>query len=206
MYIYVIDERVNDYWMQRTAELQPEPKEIIVVNRVMGMRQICESVRNHVQDNGIWILYIVGHGRTFEEPSRVELGRDNLTADTAFHFQQLRNLWTGEYPRIEVHSCYVASVTPPVCRELSFENLSDVPVIIRGRIGALRGTAVPRHRVCTPGTPGPDAPGHVIMRALANEAGVTVVAAVDPQYADHQFSMEGPRRYHRPAVYYRRDQ
>ncbi len=123
MYVYVIGQNL-DYWAIRTAETQPNPKEILTVTCHWSMDRICRRVCEIAED-GISVLFLVAHGETHNTPSRIALGQ-GLTGGTASQFNLLRNYWIGEYPRIEVHACYTASETPPNCRELPNPGLMGI--------------------------------------------------------------------------------
>ena len=162
------------------------------------MDRICRRVRETGDPDGISVLYLVAHGETHGQPSRIALGM-GLTQATARNFILLRNCWVGLHPRIEVHSCYVASETPPDCHPNPNAGFIN-------RVSSAIGGRVPRGQTCQPGTPGPAAPGHAIMQELANAAGVLVIAPVNAQFADFQFTFEGPVRHYRPTAYFLRRQ
>jgi hypothetical protein len=57
---------------------------------------------------------------------------------------------------------------------------------------------------CPAGIRKANAPGDAIMQALADAAGISVIAAVNAQTADANFRFEGPVRYYYPERYYHR--
>lgn len=195
MYVYVVDDRLGNRlrgggvevlisgWL-RFAQGRPGPKRVIRVNEAWSVDRICRRIR---EAGLIRILYLCGHGRTHQARGYVELGH-GLTLGSARSFELLRHHWAGRYPRIEVHSCGVASVTRVRCRPNP--NYDE---------NYMWNTE--RSRICT-GISGPAAPGHRIMQALADAAGVLVMAGVDDQWPDARFQFEGPVRHYRPAEYF----
>jgi|WetSurSiteA1Bulk_404760.scaffolds.fasta_scaffold18051_2 hypothetical protein len=131
---------------------------------------------------GIGVVRFICHGNS----GRVWFG-SGLTAGTAAGFQLLGGHFTGEHPRIEVHACAVLSGTSVDCGPVQRDTSHSV-------------AGFPRDfQRCLPGTIVESGPGHVIMQALANAAGVTVVAAYNVQWTDPELALEGTVRYFHPA-------
>jgi hypothetical protein len=97
--------------------------------------------------------------------------------DTA-DFRLLRGSWVGPYPRIEIHACGVASATPVWCR------LDPARLRLE----------------CQPGTADRNGPGQQLVQAMADNAGVLVIAGLNVQRGAP--GLEGPLVYCRPAVSY----
>lgn len=140
--------------------------ENISVTADWSMDRICRRILERVNQHGslgLGMLRLICHGNM----GVVELG-SGLTLITAGRFVLLRGRWSGNYPRIEVHSCGV---------------LSGVPVTLEHQEGTMDLSA----------------PGHAIMRELANAAQVLVIAAYNVQDADGRMAFEGPIRHFRPS-------
>lgn len=143
----------------------------IIVDQTWSIRKICNRVR---QQRLVGVLRLLCHGNS----SFLELGTGiRVPADTT-SFQLLRNIWVGDYPRIEIHACGVASATPVGC---TFR--WDPPGL-----------------ECEPGTSPPDNPGRQLVQAMADNAGVLVSASLDVQRGAPGF--EGRVVHCRPAEYF----
>lgn len=144
------------------------------VDQNWSMDRIARRVLEESPD-GIGVLRLMCHGGGM---GNLTLGQ-GLTAATARQFQILHGHFAGQHPRIEVHACGALSTTPVVCP----------PNITPNQVGS-----------CTPGTIARGGPGHAIMQALADAAGVLVVAPFNAQLVSGtQFTFEGPVQYFRPA-------
>jgi len=160
------------------------------------MDRVCRRVKSMSRCR-VGLLYLLCHGNM----GQVALGQ-GLTVASASHFEILRSCWVGNYPRIVEHACLVASATPTVCQpsaSVSPAQMAAGACAIRGR-DATTGADT----CCSAGSRGPSAPGHALMEAVSDAAGVLVIAAIDPQLTDANFQFEGPIRYYRPAEYYHR--
>ena len=203
MYIYVVDQRVemNSSVRRRVLENRPQPKEVIYVNREWSIDRICRRIRSFGNDSGIFILYLLGHGFPFGRNQEggtpeVEIGQ-GLRMFSVNRFSMLRNIWIGNHPRIEVHSCYMVSEELGQCRNRTWsENFMER---YHDRGAYWRGERVARAHDCTAGRLGSTAPGNMLMQALANASGVTVVASADAQHIDVNWEMEGQRRWYPPV-------
>ena len=169
---------------------------IIEITPEWSMDRICRRV-NERGSEGVGVLYLLSHGNV----GSVQLGQ-GLTAANAGSFQLLRGRWVGQHPRIEVHGCLVASTTPTVGQPAA----GVTPAEAAAGACATRGrSAITGQSMCySAGTRGANAPGHQIMQALANAAGVLVVAGVNVQLTDSDFQFEGPISHYYPIVYYHR--
>ena len=143
----------------------------IMVDQTWNIRKICTYVRRQGQ---VGILRILCHG----SPSFLQLGTGIRTPRDTTAFQLLRNIWAGEYPRIEVHACAVASSTNIACT-------------FRWR---------PPGRDCTPGTLTRNSPAMQMLQSMADNAGVLVSAS--PDYQNNRPGFEGRVVHFRPAVYF----
>jgi len=167
---------------------------IINITSAWSMDRVCRRVRSMSRCR-VGLLYLLCHGNM----GQVFLGQ-GLTAASASNFEILRGCWVGNYPRIEVHACLVSSATPTVCQPSA--NVS--PAQMASGACDIRGEHAGVEICCSGGTRGENAPGHALMQALADAAGVLVIAAIDPQLTDANFQFEGPIRHYRPAEYYHR--
>jgi len=197
MHVYVIDESL-DYWWRRTAEVQPEPKAVISVNHTWEIERICRRVAG-VARAGLGVLALAGHGRTLLDPGDLQIG-EGLSLERAWHFAQLRGLWTGRHPRIEIHACYAASemVTAPRCRPNPDRAWQSFTAAVES-IGSRQRREITHADICVPGQLGPAAPGGRLLREIANRAGAMVLAGCDAQFADWGFRLEGPVRWYQPV-------
>jgi len=143
----------------------------IMVDQTWTIYQICTRVRDH---GPVGVLRILCHGA----PSYMELGTGLRVPRDTIPFQHLRGSWGGAYPRIEIHGCGVASSTDVWC-EWRWRPM---------------GTA------CVPGTSSPNSPGRQLVQAIADNAGVLVIASIDVQRGTPGF--EGTIVHCRPAVSY----
>ena len=166
---------------------------IINISSTWSMHTIAARVAARSGRRGVGVLFFCCHGNV----GTIALGQ-GLTAGNAWRFRALRGCWVGQYPRIELHSCLVASATPSVC--VPAGDVAPAPVAVCGT-NAFTGEAV----CCTGGSrpPGVAVPGDAILKRLADAAGAAVKAAVNPQLADAGFEWEGPIRFVRPSRYYR---
>lgn len=171
---------------------------VIDIDSDWSMDRICRRVRERTGDR-VGVLYLLSHGNV----GSIQLGQ-GLTQANAASFQLLRGCWVGQQPRIEVHACLVASATPVVAQPAAGVSPAAVAT---GACATRAEDAVTGVDMCySAGTAGANAPGHVIMQAVADAAGVMAVAGVNVQETDSDFQFEGPiQRYH-PAVYYHQPQ
>lgn len=191
--VYVIDKRIHANQrdlMQEIRESRNTPgsffNEVITVNQNLTMEQIC--LRVIARSGGeIGVLRIVSHGNA----SSIELGTGAQTPNHVWNFRLLRGHWVGRYPRIELHVCGVASATRLSCTTVDFPDTET----------ALAQLAT----ACTPGTVNPNSAGHALCQALADSAGIPVVASYDVQLGPQPSGLEGRIRYFIPAQYFRRD-
>jgi hypothetical protein len=169
-HINVVDDRLGDQF-HRYAQREHwrGPAAYIRVNSQWSMDQIARRILQNAP-RGLGVVRLCSHGNS----GHVELGQ-GLTAANAWRFQLLSGHWQGRFPKIEVHACGVLSATPVAC------------------------PASPRPGTCTPGTVALDGPGHAIMQALSNAAGVLVTAAYHVQWSDRDFRYEGQVGHFRPA-------
>lgn len=143
----------------------------IIVDQEWSIHRICTRVRQH---RFVGVLRLLCHG----DAGFIELGTGMTVPEDTTAFRVLRNCWAGAYPRIEIHGCGVASATPVGCRP----NLTRLQL------------------ECTPGTYDPAGPGQRLVQAIADNAGVLVIAALNTQRGAPGF--EGPVVQCRPAVGY----
>jgi len=197
MNVFVVDERLDPTGLgwTRYARSYPGGGLTIPIARGTRIEGLCRQIVSQVPGR-IDVLFLCCHSDNMGDAIEVMLG-EGLTADTARHFELLRDKWAAR-AHIEMHSCLVASETEAQCspnpayRESWQQDLANL-----GRW--LGGEATVRPTVCR-GTSGPSAPGHPIMQALADAAGVTVWAWVDNQEPYRHFMFEGRVHYYQPAT------
>ena len=143
----------------------------IIVDQNWSIHRICSRVRHH---GPVGVLRILCHGNS----SYMELGTGIRVPGDTTSFQLLRGSWVGEYPKIEIHACGVASATPVGC---TFRRS-------------------PPRLVCVRGTSAANNPGRRLVQAIADNAGVLVVASLDVQRGAP--GLEGTIVHCRPAVSY----
>lgn len=150
------------------------------------MDRICRRIVHYAGTQGMGDLHICCHGIHRDGHFQIQLGRDGLTEQTASHFQQLRDHWEGPYCRIKMHVCCAASETGPQPRPRRHDLIEDLEPLMQ----AVTGTP----EASRPGSRRPRAvaPGDAILQALANFAGVDVMAGVDTQIPDPEYNFEGP--------------
>lgn len=180
MNVWIVDERLYNDSSAFNAYLESlnrMPNLVAFgVNQDWSMHRICTRARQR-SGGRIGVLVIDCHGNS----SSIQFGTGlRVPADTT-HFQLLRGSWVGDYPRIEVQACATISSTP-IC----------------GSVAATLG--------CTPGNQGtinndPTRPEHRLMQAIADNAGILVIASYDAQTWSPGF--EGRIRHYRPREYYR---
>lgn len=167
-----------DAWFERRSNRSDQT---IIVDQAWNMHRICSRVR---ELGPVGILRLLGHG----DVSYLELGTGLSAPGDTTAFQMLRGSWVGRFPRLEVHGCGVASSTPVECR-----------LELRGY--SYRGYSVRVPAVyCTRGTYVRDSASSRMLQALADNAGVLVIASTDVQGAGVGF--EGTVVHFRPAVSY----
>ncbi len=143
----------------------------IIVDQTWSIHRICSHIR---QLGMVGVLRLLCHG----DSSYLQLGTGISEPDDTREFRLLRNFWAGAFPRIEIHGCGVASATPVGC---DF-NLRQMRLD------------------CVEGTDPPGNPGRRLVQAMADNAGVLVIAALNVQQGSPGF--EGPVIYCRPGVSY----
>lgn len=148
-----------------------EADQTILVDQRWSIYQICTRVRDH---GPVGVLRLLCHGNA----SYIELGTGMRVPADTIPFQHLRGSWVGAYPRIEIHGCGVASSTDVGC-EWRWRSLE---------------------LACVPGTLDPNSPGGQLVQAIADNAGVLVIASVDVQRGARGF--EGRIVHCRPRVSY----
>jgi hypothetical protein len=191
--VYVIDKRLHANQQDLMQEIRESrntpgsfPNEVITVNQNLSMEQIC--LRVIARSGGeIGVLRIVCHGNA----SSLQLGTGVQTPNHVWNFRLLRGHWVGRYPRIELHACGVASATRLACTIVDFPDTET----------ALAQLAT----ACTRGTANPNSAGHALCQALADSAGIPVVASYDVQLGPQPSGLEGRIHYFIPAQYFRRD-
>jgi hypothetical protein len=174
-------ERLNRQLEASRTERGAFPNVVFTVNEHWSMDRICRRVL--LRSGGqVGVLRLICHGNA----SYMELGTCLRSPADVTSFRLLRGCWIGRYPRIEIDACGVVSSTLVSCSlpELTIEQWATV---------------------CTPGTVSSSAPGHQLMQALADAAGVLVIASYDVQLGPNPRGFEGRIRHYRPTQYFRTD-
>jgi hypothetical protein len=152
------------------------------VNAAWSIDRICRRSLE-LSRNQIGLLRICCHGNS----SYLQLGTEVRIPEDVYSFRLLRGCWVGDCPRIELDACGVLSNTPVACPP-------------QGEMTVEQWQAA-----CTGGTIAPTSAGYSLAQALADVAGILVVASYDVQWAPASVGFEGRIRYFRPATYYRHD-
>jgi hypothetical protein len=192
--VHAIDERRYDTQRMLRREIRRSrnasgcfPNEVFTVNQQWSMDRIC---RRAIERSGgeIGVLRILCHGNA----SYIELGTGVQTPNDVWCFRLLRGHWVGRYPRIVLDACGVASATPVSC------TVNNFPYRDRAALALLASA-------CTPGTASPTSAGHALCQAIADAAGILVVASYDIQLGPTPRGLEGSIHHFRPVQYFRRD-
>ena len=164
--VHVIDRRVFSNNPSHTVEQQfagfsqrvngawPNDR-LILVNQDWSIRQICNRV--HDLPGMIEILRIYCHGNA----SNIILGTGMTRPADTEEFRILRGQFMGRKQRIEIHSCAIASATEITCARSPHGD----PVL-----------------PCTAGTDAPNSYGRALVQAIADNAQVLTIAALNFQH------------------------
>jgi hypothetical protein len=172
--INVLDRRATNVATEEDVQRLGSPGDrTLVVDQSWSIHRICDRVRMYGTRG---VLRIVCHGNA----SFIQLGSGMWSPGDTTDFQLLRGSFVGAYPRIEIHACGVANA-----RELSCSTMV---------MGDMQITT------CDIGIREPNAPGMQLLQAIADNAGVLVMGALDVQRIAPGF--EGSIVYCRPAVPY----
>ena len=183
--VHVVDRRLfpNDQDLRASLDqLNELPGDNVVfqVDDRWILWGICQRIIELAREVGVLCLYCHGNA------SFMEFGPTLREPAHTWNFRVLRGCWVGQYPRIEIHACAVASATQIRC-------------------AATHAPADRLPEVCKEGTVTRENRGGVaLVQSIADNAGVLAVAAYHAQLP-MEIGFEGGDILHcRPAVYYRR--